>query len=47
MRRFIAIDDTLIYHHDPKPKLKVKDWCELGSLEASKGPKIDQKNWYE
>ena len=31
MRRFITMDETWIYHHDPKLKQERLQWIEAGS----------------
>lgn len=31
VRRFITMDETWIYHHDPKSKQEAKEWCEPGT----------------
>ena len=28
VRRFITIDETWVYHHDPECKQDAKEWCE-------------------
>ena len=28
VRRFITMDDTWVYHHDPESKQEAKVWCE-------------------
>ena len=30
VRRFITMDETWVYHHDPESKQEAKEWCELG-----------------
>ncbi|XP_015189824.1 PREDICTED: uncharacterized protein LOC107073645 [Polistes dominula] len=31
MRRFITMDKTWVYHHDPESKQEAKEWCKPGS----------------
>ncbi|XP_035234280.1 protein GVQW3-like, partial [Stegodyphus dumicola] len=31
IRRFITLDETWVYHHDPESKQEAKEWCEPGS----------------
>lgn len=31
IRRFITMDETWVYHHDPESKQEAKEWCEPGS----------------
>ena len=31
VRRFITMDETWVYHHDPKSKQEAKEWCEPGA----------------
>lgn len=31
VRRFITMDETWVYHHDPESKQEAKEWCEPGS----------------
>ncbi|CAH2100850.1 unnamed protein product [Euphydryas editha] len=30
VRRFITMDETWVYHHDPESKQEAKEWCEPG-----------------
>lgn len=30
LRRFVTMDETWVYHHDPKSKQEAKEWCEPG-----------------
>lgn len=30
LRRFITMDETWVYHHDPDSKQEAKEWCEPG-----------------
>jgi len=32
VRRFITMDETWVYHHDPESKLEAKEWTEVGTL---------------
>ncbi|EFN62716.1 hypothetical protein EAG_00041, partial [Camponotus floridanus] len=31
VRRFITMDETWVYHHDPESKQEAKEWCEPGT----------------
>lgn len=31
VRRFITVDETWVYHHDPESKQEAKEWCEPGT----------------
>lgn len=31
IRRFITMDETWVYHHDPESKQEAKEWCEPGT----------------
>lgn len=31
VRRFITMDETWVFHHDPESKQEAKEWCEAGS----------------
>ena len=30
VHRFITMDETWVYHHDPESKQEAKEWCEPG-----------------
>ena len=39
VRRFITMDETWVYHHDPESKQEAKEWCEPG-CSASKRVRV-------
>ena len=39
VRRFITMDETRVYHHDPESKQEAKEWCEPG-CSASKRVRV-------
>lgn len=41
LRRFITMDETWVYHHDPETKQEAKEWCEPGTS-ASKRVRVQK-----
>ena len=45
VRRFITMDETWVYHHDPESKQEAKKWCEAGS--APKRFRVQRRLWHQ